>query len=158
MTHTRKRNVMIAVAISAVAAGAAVAGLRAASRAHHGAARRAGTHARRDTAALSRPDLLERVAAYLDVSRARLRSELQSGRSLAQIANATPERSAVGLIDALLSTRARQLRVGARTGANLASPEMQRARLARLRVRVSAQVYGASSRARRQRASRSVAR
>jgi hypothetical protein len=157
MFRIRKRNVMIAIAISAVAAGATVAGLQAGRRAHHGPARRPGTHARRDNAALNRPDTLARVAAYLGVSRARLHSELQSGHTLAQIADATSGRSATGLIDALLSTRERQLRVGPRTAANAASPEMQRARLARLRAHVSAQVYGSAPRARRRRASRRAA-
>ena len=102
--------------------------------------------------------MLARVAAYLGVSRARLHSELQSGQTLAEIADATSGRSATGVIDVLLGTRARQLRVGARTGANVASPELQRARLARLRVRVSAQVYGTSPRARRRRAARQAGR
>lgn len=148
MSPTRKRIVMIAIAVAAVAAGATVAVLQVGG---HGHARRA--HARH-TAALNRPDMLELAAAYLGVSRARLHSELQSGRTLAQLADATSGRSATGLIDALLSTRQRRLRVGARTGANVASPASQRARLARLRMRVSAQVYGSSPRARRRRASR----
>lgn len=157
MTRLRKRNVMIAIAISALTAGVTVAGLQAARRAHGSLAHRARTHAR-SGAALSRPDTLARAAAYLGVSRARLHSELQSGRTLAQIADATSGRSATGLIDALLSTRARQLRVGAGTGANVASSELQRGRLARLRVRLSAQVYETSPQAARRRASRKAER
>ncbi|MCW3018905.1 MAG: hypothetical protein JWN10_1213 [Solirubrobacterales bacterium] len=148
MGPARKRNVMIAIAIAAAAAGATVAVLQAAGPGHP---RRAHAH---HAAALSRPDLLQRAAVYLGVSRARLHSELQSGHTLAQLADATSGHSATGLIDALLSTTERQLRVRARAGANVASPETQRARLARLRTRVSAQVYGSSPRARRRRASR----
>jgi hypothetical protein len=45
------------------------------------------------------------AAAYLGVSPAQLQSELRSGRTLAEIANATHGRSANGLINALVSAK-----------------------------------------------------
>jgi hypothetical protein len=48
---------------------------------------------------------LPAAARYLGVSATRLRAELESGRSLAQIADATPGKSASGLIEARVSAR-----------------------------------------------------
>jgi hypothetical protein len=49
------------------------------------------------------------VTAYLGISRARLTSELRSGKSLAQIASAVPGRSPAGLTNALVKERRAQL-------------------------------------------------
>ena len=46
------------------------------------------------------------AANYLDESGAQLRQKLRSGRSLAEIANATSGKSSAGLIDALVQSRA----------------------------------------------------
>jgi hypothetical protein len=70
------------------------------------------------------------AASYLGLSRERLRSQLHAGRSLAEIAAATPGRSAAGLVDAIVATR---------TGHEGAHPN-QVARLSRIRERVSAVV------------------
>lgn len=52
---------------------------------------------------------LAAAAGYLGVSEAQLRSDLQSGQSLAQVANATTGKSAAGLIDALVAEKKRRL-------------------------------------------------
>jgi hypothetical protein len=85
MTRRLKRKLMIGVAVIAVLAGVTAAVVMAAQpAAHH---RRGGT--------------LATAAGYLGVSAAQLRSELRSGRSLAQVADATSGRSEAGLIAAL---------------------------------------------------------
>jgi hypothetical protein len=139
MQATRKRNVMIAIAIAAVAAGATVAGLRV-DRDGSDGLRRSGAYARAAHGAPSRPQVLTLAGAYLGLARARLRSELRSGRTLAQIANGTSRRSAGGLLDALIAARQQRLSDG--TSPDAVSQATQRARLARLRARLSAEVYG----------------
>ena len=57
------------------------------------------------------------AAGYLGVSVARLRQDLRSGRSLAQIADAAPGKSVTGLIDALVSAREAQLKAAVASGA-----------------------------------------
>ncbi len=82
---------------------------------------------------------LPESARYLGVSVARLARELRSGRSLAQIADATRGRSAAGLIDARVRSREAKLR------ASLAAGKLTKsnadALLASLRQRVSAEVH-----------------
>jgi hypothetical protein len=85
MNRTLKRRLMIGVAVVAVLAGATTAVVMAAQPASHHRTRGA----------------LATAAAYLGSSPAQLRSELRSGKSLAQIANATSGRSQAGLIAAL---------------------------------------------------------
>ncbi|MGA2455242.1 MAG: hypothetical protein ABSG93_17155 [Solirubrobacteraceae bacterium] len=53
---------------------------------------------------------------HLGVSVARLDDELRSGRSLAQISDATPGRSAAGLIDARVSSREAKVKAALATG------------------------------------------
>jgi hypothetical protein len=90
------------------------------------------------------------AAAYLGVSRARLTSELGSGKTLAQLAAATPERSASGLIDALVTERHELLNTEVTAG--LLSPARRAAFLLTVRGRMTALVNrshptaGASSR------------
>jgi hypothetical protein len=76
------------------------------------------------------------AASYLGLSRNRLRSQLHTGRSLAEIAAATPGRSAAGLVDAIVAS------IATRTGHEGAHPVKgnQAARLSRIRERVSAVV------------------
>ncbi len=85
MKRTLRRKLMIGVAVVAVLAGATTAVVMAAQPASHHRARGA----------------LAAAAAYLGSSPAQLRSELQSGKSLAQIASATSGKSQAGLIAAL---------------------------------------------------------
>jgi hypothetical protein len=87
---------MVGVAVLAVLAGATTAIVMAAQPSHHG---------HRST--------LATAAGYLGVSQQQLRSELSSGKSLAQIANATSGRSSAGLIAALETTKKQQLAAAA---------------------------------------------
>jgi hypothetical protein len=57
------------------------------------------------------------AAGYLGVSVAKLRQDLRSGRSLAQIAEAAAGKSVTGLIDALVSAREAQLKAAVASGA-----------------------------------------
>jgi hypothetical protein len=66
------------------------------------------------------------AAAYLGISVHQLRTQLRAGRTLAQIAGATPGRSPAGLIDAL--TAAKKRRIAARAAAGrLTSSQADRA-------------------------------
>ena len=85
MSRRLKRKLMIGVAVVAVLAGGTTAVVMAAQPASH-------HHTRGALAA---------AAAYLGSSPAQLRSELRSGKSLAQIADATSGKSEAGLIAAL---------------------------------------------------------
>lgn len=75
---------------------------------------------------------------YLGLSRDQVRSRLRAGRSLGEIADATPGRSASGLIDAILA-KAAEL-AAPKTATGHLSKGAQAARLARIRKRVSAVV------------------
>jgi hypothetical protein len=67
------------------------------------------------------------ASAYLGVARSRLREELRSGRTLAQIADATPGKSSAGLRAALVSARkaalAKRVAAGKLTQARAARAE-----------------------------------
>ncbi len=89
--HPFKRKLLLALAACAVLAGATTAVVMAAQPSSHA---RSASHARRG-------GLLVTAAAYLGVSPGQLRDELDSGRSLAAIADATPGKSAAGLIAAV---------------------------------------------------------
>jgi hypothetical protein len=60
------------------------------------------------------------AAAYLGISVRQLRARLHAGRTLAEIASATPGRSPAGLIDALIAAKKR--RIAARTAAGRLTP------------------------------------
>jgi len=78
------------------------------------------------------------AAEYLGIDVLRLRGDLEAGRTLAQVAQATPGRSTAGLISALVATRTARLRAALRTGAMSSSQEEQLA--SRLTRRVTAEV------------------
>jgi hypothetical protein len=121
MNRSSRQKLALAAAVAALACGGAVAAVTAvgqgrpsSSRAHAGAGRA------RD---------LAMAASYLGLSAAQLRRDLQSGQTLAQVADATAGKSAAGLIQALLANKRARLQ----------------AALANLPARVSAEVNGASS-------------
>ena len=97
MTRRLRRKLFIGIAAAAVLAGMTAAVVMAAQPStpahghhgdrHHGDRQRLGT--------------LATAATYLGLSETQLRSELQGGKSLAQIADATPGKSEAGLIQAL---------------------------------------------------------
>src|ERR1700734_3049976 len=92
-----KSRLWMGIAVIAVVAGITAAAVMAAQPASHPHAphhHRQGLHKRKGS-------LLTTAAGYLDSSPAQLRSELTSGKSLAEIANATSGKSSPGLIEAL---------------------------------------------------------
>lgn len=143
-----KRNAMLAVAVSAIVAGAVVASATAGdgglgpartARVHSGRRAHGRAHARsRHLHRGTHGGVLALSAHYLGLPRAQLRRQLRSGRTLAQIAAATSGKSAAGLIDALLSAKTAQLSAAAGTGA--LSQAKARARIAKLGTRVTLEV------------------
>ncbi len=81
---------------------------------------------------------LSASARYLGSSVSKLRAELQSGETLAQIADATPGKSAAGLIDARVRSREAALEAAAASGA--ISQATVKSELKILRERVSREV------------------
>jgi len=102
MGRTIRRHLALTVAISAVlAAGAAVA-LGATGTGHK--ARSHARHARLGTGLTRRQGgLFGAASTYLGVPRPQLREQLASGKTLAQVANATPGKSEAGLVAAILA-------------------------------------------------------
>jgi hypothetical protein len=136
MSRKLTRNVMLAVAAAAIAAGAIVAAVTSGG-GHHGA-RSASAHAAGRSGRPSATGELALAADYLGMTRTQLQKELQSGRTLAQIAKATSGKSAAGLVDALV--RARAARLSAAVGAQKLSRATEQRRLASLRRRIEARV------------------
>jgi hypothetical protein len=122
-----KRKLLLALAACAVLAGATTAVVMAAQPSSR--ARSAAAHAHRGGG------LLASAAGYLGVTPAQLRSELRSGRSLAEIANATTGKSAAGLIAAVEAAQHAKLAalaasVPARVTAEVNAPRHRNRRLA----------------------------
>jgi hypothetical protein len=95
MSRQLKRRLAAAVAVLAVLAGGAAVALGANGGDHPGHAHRAG----------SGQGLIATASAYLGIGRAQLEQDLRSGRSLAEVATATPGRSEAGLVSAILADR-----------------------------------------------------
>lgn len=76
------------------------------------------------------------AAQYLGLSVAQLRSDVRAGKTLAQVADATPGKSSAGLIAALES--ARRARLAAAASAGRLPPAREAKRLARLHKRAEA--------------------
>jgi hypothetical protein len=102
MQRSLKQNLAAGAAVTALLVGGAVAAVTATgqSNGHTGKATHAGAHRGGD---------LTTAAGYLVVSTAQLEGELQSGKTLAQIANNTSGKSAEGLVEALVAAKKRQL-------------------------------------------------
>jgi hypothetical protein len=133
MRRTRTRNVMLAVAIAAALAGVIIA---VTADGGHGSASSVITRTTGASAAAASEAVL--AADYLGVTPTQLRKEMQSGRTLAQIANATGGKSATGLLNALVSAKAGKLR--SRVAAGKLSMKQESTRLADLRTRIHAQI------------------
>lgn len=100
-------------------------------------ARHRVTGAARLDALFSAPAARGSVAAgYLGVAPARLKSQLRSGKTLAQVADATSGKSKAGLVDALVAARRSKLAVA--TAAGQLTQALQAKRVARLHKRMSA--------------------
>ena len=81
---------------------------------------------------------LPETARYLGVSTAQVRADLHAGRSLAQIAAATPGKSAAGLIDARVGAREATLEAALASGK--ISGNVERELAAALRKRIAGEV------------------
>jgi hypothetical protein len=134
MNRRYRQRAMLAIAAAAVAVGAIASSLdtRGGPSGETAAARtRLDSHV---SGAPSRSELAA-AAAYLGVTSERLTGELRSGRTLAQLAGARPDRSAAGLIDALVAARVARLRASD-------SVTARSVRIASLRRRIASQVSG----------------
>jgi hypothetical protein len=98
-----KRNLLLGLALAAVIAGAVIAAGPRGSQ-HH------ASKAKHALARGSAPGDEQQAADYLGISRAELRRRLRTGETMADVANATPGKSASGLIAALLASRTTQLK------------------------------------------------
>ncbi len=92
-----KRRLALSVAALAVLAGGTAVALGATAGRHE------HSHAHRHLHARAHPGLLHAAAVYLGTSPGALRDELATGKTLAQIAAATPGKSAAGLSAALVA-------------------------------------------------------
>jgi hypothetical protein len=135
MSRKLKRNAMIAIAAAAVVVGVIVVAVS--SGGGHGGSP-AGGHAGARSVHRRGTGTLAVAADYLGLTRGQLRKDEESGRTLAQIADATSGKSAAGLVDAIVSARAARLaeeaHAGRQTKANASG------RLARLRRRIEVEV------------------
>ena len=109
MTKSRKSHVAIAVAAASLAgAGAAVAE---SSHPHSSPL----THGLRGGPG-GMHDELSAAAAYLGVTESELRTKLEGGKTLAQVANATAGKSADGLVDALVAAAKKHIEADVSSG------------------------------------------
>lgn len=100
MARLAKRRLALLVALLAALGGGTAVAIAASGR-----TRAPRSHTRADRAARSgAPEhgILSAAAAYLGVPVSQLRADLASGKTLAEIANATPGKSAAGLVAALV--------------------------------------------------------
>jgi hypothetical protein len=93
-----KRRLALGVAIAALVIGGAVVAMAATSQSGHHHARTRGT-----------PVDLPVAASYLGVSPAQLEAQLRAGKTLADVAKATPGKSEAGLVAAIVSARQSRL-------------------------------------------------
>ncbi len=132
MSARGKRNALLAIAAAIVAVGVVVAIATTGGGGHRHASVASASHPARVGSASQ----IAAASSYLGVSSAKLRHEMRSGHTLAQIA-ATHGKSTAGLIDALAAQRAAQLR--ASTGKKLTPAQVQ-ARVTILRKRLARQI------------------
>jgi hypothetical protein len=86
-----------------------------------------------------RRELLSAAASYLGTTSSELRSQLRSGKTLAQIASSTPGRSEAGLVAALVTTRKARLAAEVKSGAITQARED--ALLPKLEGEISARIH-----------------
>jgi hypothetical protein len=87
---------------------------------------------------LHRHGLLALPSAYLGVSRDAIKTQLAAGKTLAQIANATPGKSAAGLVDYVVA--AAKTKLDARVAAGKLTQAKEDELLAKLRTKLTALV------------------
>lgn len=109
MQRLLERKLMLVVALAALLAGGAIAAVTATGHGashRHARTHRAGAQGRRGLA-------LDAAASYLGIPAATLAQDLRSGRSLAEVAAATPGKSEAGLIAAIVAAGDQRLRAAA---------------------------------------------
>jgi hypothetical protein len=99
MARLLRRRLGLAIALAAVLAGGTAVALGA-TRSH---VRHAHSHGRFARGASRHAGLLATASSYLGVPAAQMRSELASGKTLGQLAAATPGKSEAGLVAAILA-------------------------------------------------------
>jgi hypothetical protein len=112
-----KQKVAAVAAVAVVLAGGSYAAMAATGQSSGHKGKRA--HAAKSDLGVS--------AAYLGLSRSQLASDLQSGRTLAQVANATSGKSAEGLLEALVAAKKSKLAGAAETLTQRVTAEINRA-------------------------------
>jgi hypothetical protein len=110
MRRSVRQKVVAAAAVAVLVGGGALAAVSATGQTNP---RRASSAERRARRARAQVRDLATAAAYLGLSKTALASELQSGKTLAQIANATAGKSSNGLIEALEAARKARLTAAA---------------------------------------------
>jgi urease accessory protein UreF len=130
----KRRLAAAAVAVVVGLAGAGAAG--ACDRGGDGHAVRAATFALHH--GRHHHGLLRLAATYLGMSKEQLRTQLASGTTLAQVAAATPGKSAAGLVDYVVSRA--QTRLDAAVAAGRLTQAQEQALLTRLRTKLTALV------------------
>ncbi len=145
MTRSLKRTALIAVAVLALLVGITVAVAMAAGgsghppRPRHSASARAARRAARPSHPASHAtNPIATAARYLGIAPPRLRAQLRSGESLAQVAEATPGRSLSGLTAAVLA--AREARLGTQLASGRLTEAQRQNRLSTLSQRVDEQL------------------
>jgi hypothetical protein len=121
MKDHANRNLLLGLALVAVIAGVVIALLS--GGAHH-------HHATKSKQAISRGSGagdVQLAADYIGISRSELRRRLRSGETMAEVADATPGKSAGGLIAALLAPRRAQVKAH-QPSSVLEQEELRRAR------------------------------
>jgi hypothetical protein len=108
------------------------------ARAHKGGTRGLAGHGVRALGLLGTGRLATTVADYLAITPAQLRTELRSGKTLAQLADATPGKSSSGLVDAIVAVR--KQRIAKARAAGRITPERAAFRESRLAGHVQALV------------------
>jgi hypothetical protein len=132
---------LVAVVVAAIGAGTAAACDHDGSQKTGVLAARFAMHAKHHHGWMHhRGSLLALPAAYLGVSTDVLKHELRSGQTLAQIANATPGKSAQGLVDYLVAQA--KAKLDAKVAAGRLTPAQENDWLAKLTSWLTAAVTG----------------
>jgi hypothetical protein len=107
MSRLAKRRLALGVAVLALLAGGTAVALGATG-ASHSQSRHRHAH-RHGLARTQAPGLLAAASSYLGVSGPALRRDLEAGKTLGQVAQATPGKSEAGLVAALLAAASQRL-------------------------------------------------
>jgi hypothetical protein len=121
MSRSLKQKIAARAAVAVVLAGGAVAAVTATGQ----STSYAPAAARQSAPRTARRDLAP-AASYLVLTIAQLQSDLGSGETLAQVADATSGKSAAGLIEALVAARKQKLTAAAATLTKRVTAEVNR--------------------------------